>query len=147
MQRQQLWIRWLWAASLGLVLFGLAMALLNRTPVFDVFNRAIDPRFWPADIPPGVPSFQGWVYGAWGATVAGWGITVAFIVRFALSRRHAWGWWALVTGIGVWFVIDTALSALAGVWVNVGLNAFLLAVFTLPLAAGAHVWLKGNPEP
>ena len=146
MRRERLWIGWLWVASLGLVLFGLAMALLNRTPVFAVFNRAIDPRFWPAGIPQGAASFQGWVYGAWGATVAGWGITTAFVARFALPRRLPWAWWALVTGIGVWFVIDTALSVLAGVWVNVGLNAFLLAVFAIPLAAVARFWLSGSAE-
>ena len=147
MRGERFWIRWLGVASLGLVLFGLTMALLNRTPLFDVFNRAIDPRFWPAGIPPGAASFQGWVYGAWGATVAGWGLTSAFVVRFALSRRQPWAWWALVTGIGVWFVIDTALSARAGVWVNVGLNTSLLAVFAVPLAAGARFWLKGSPQP
>lgn len=140
------WLRWLWTASLGLVLFGLGMALLNRTPVFDVFNRSIEARFWPGGIPDGTGSFQGWVYGAWGATVAGWGITAAFVVRFALSRRQPWAWWALVAGIGVWFVIDTAVSALAGVWVNVGLNVLVLLVFAVPLAAGAHIWRQGDTQ-
>lgn len=144
MRGERFRIRWLGVASLGLVLFGLTMALLNRTPVFDVFNRSIDPRFWPAGAPPGVSGFQAWVYGAWGATVAGWGITAAFVVRYALPRREPWAWWALVAGIGVWYVIDTAISALSGVWINVALNSVLLIVFGVPLAAGARHWLGGG---
>jgi hypothetical protein len=147
MRRERFWIRWLSVASLALVLFGVGMALLNRTPVFDLFNRSIDYRFWPGGVPLGTGSFQGWVYGAWGATVAGWGLTAAFVVRYALRRGQPWAWWALVSGFSVWFVIDTALSALAGVWVNVGLNAFVLLVFAVPLAAGARGWLKGSPDP
>lgn len=138
------WQRWLWIVCLGLVGFGLGMAFLNRTPAFGVFNRAVDPIFWPGGSPPGTSAFQGWVYGAWGATVAGWGITAACVVRHALRRREAWGWWALVGGVGLWYVIDTAGSALARVWLNVGLNTFLLVALAVPLAAGARYWLKGG---
>jgi hypothetical protein len=129
------WCRWLWIASLILIVFGVAMALLNQTIVFATMNRLIDPVFWPAGIPDDVPAFQGWVYGAWGATVIGWGVMTAVLARFAFPRREGWAWWAMVLGIGAWYVVDTAISAVYGVWVNVILNAVLMVLFALPLAA------------
>jgi hypothetical protein len=139
------WQRWLWIASLGLVVFGGAMALLNRTIVFAAFNRGIDTGFWPAALPEGVTAFQGWAYGAWGATVAGWGLMCALLVRHAFARREAWSWWAMAASIGVWFILDTAISAANQVWANVILNTLLLVVFALPLAATRRVCLAPRP--
>jgi len=139
------WCRWLWIASLVLIAFGIAMALLNRTIAFSSMNQLIDPVFWPAGIPEGVPAFQGWVYGAWGATVLGWGVTAAAMVRFAFPRREAWAWWALTAGIGAWYIIDTAISALSGVWVNVILNTVLAIMFAIPLAATWRVSVAPAP--
>jgi hypothetical protein len=139
------WQRWLWIASLGLVLFGLAMALLNRTIAFDTVNRLIDPVFWPAGVPEGAPAFQGWVYGAWGATVIGWGLMAAALVRYALPRREAWAWWAMAAAIGAWYVLDTAISALHGVWVNVVLNTVLMVIFVIPLVATRRACLATPP--
>lgn len=129
------WQRWLWIASLGLIVFGAAMALLNRTFVFSAFNRAIDAGFWQAALPEGVPAFQGWAYGAWGATVAGWGLMCELLVRHAFAGREAWSWWAMAASIGVWYVLDTTISAVNEVWANVILNTVLLALFAIPLAA------------
>ncbi len=135
------WCRWLWIASLVLIVFGIAMALLNQTIVFATLNRSIDPVFWPAQVPGGVSAFQGWVYGAWGATVIGWGVMVAALARYAFPRREAWAWWAMAAGLGVWYVIDTAVSAMHGVWVNVVLNTVLIIMFAIPLAATCRVCL------
>jgi hypothetical protein len=55
------WCRWLWIASLLLVLLGAGMTLLNRTIAFSAMNRSIDPVFWPAGLPEGASAFQGWV--------------------------------------------------------------------------------------
>ena len=136
MSRFDFWHRWLWWVSLGLMAFGLGMAVLNRTIVFAPINRPIDSGFWVGGtIPNGVSAFQGWIYGAWGATVAGWGLTAALLVRHAFARRTPWAWWALASGIGLWFVLDTFISAAYGVLPNVVLNMILFALFALPLAA------------
>ncbi len=146
MDRFDLWRRWLWYASLGLIAFGVGMALFNRTFLFAPVNRLIDPGFWNAGIlPAGVSAFQGWIYGAWGATVAGWGLTAAFLVRHAFARHTSWAWWALAAGIGVWFVLDTAISAANQVWANVVLNTILLALFAIPLAATRRICLASRP--
>jgi hypothetical protein len=136
MSRFDFWHRWLWWVSLGLVAFGVGMAVLNRTFVFAPINRPIDAGFWNAGVlPNGVSAFQAWIYGAWGATVAGWGLTAALLVRHAFARHTAWAWWALVSGVGLWYVLDTAFSAAYGVWPNVLLNTVLLVLFALPLTA------------
>jgi hypothetical protein len=129
------WCRWLWIASLALIAFGMAMALLNRTIAFSTMNRSIDPAFWPAGAPEGASAFQAWVYGAWGATVVGWGVMAAVLARFAFPRREAWAWWALAAGIGAWYILDTAISALHGVWINATLNTVLMVIFAIPLIA------------
>jgi hypothetical protein len=136
MSRFDFWHRWLWWVSLGLIAFGLAMAVLNRTIVFAPINRPIDSGFWiGGTIPDGVSAFQGWIYGAWGATVAGWGLTAALLVRHGFARHAAWAWWALASGIGLWFVLDTLFSIAYGVLPNVVLNVILFVLFALPLAA------------
>jgi hypothetical protein len=145
MRNLTFWNRWLWVASLVLIVFGIAMALLNQTIVFSTMNRSIDPVFWPEGVPEGIPGFQGWVYGAWGATVIGWGVMVAALVRFAFSRREAWAWWAMVVGMGAWYVVDTAISAVNGVWVNVILNTVLMVMFAIPLAATCRACLAPPP--
>ncbi len=89
----------------------------------------------PRDLPDGVSDFQGWIYGAWGATVAGWGLTAALLVRHGFARHTSWTWWALASGIGLWFVLDTFFSAAYGVLPNVVLNMILFVMFALPLAA------------
>jgi hypothetical protein len=139
------WCRWLWIASLVLIVFGIAMALLNQTIVFFTINRSIDATFWPAGVPEGVTGFQAWAYGAWGATIIGWGVMAAALSRFALSRREAWAWWAMVAGIGSWYAVDTAISALHGVWVNVLLNTVLGVMFAIPLAATCRACLAPPP--
>lgn len=136
MGRFDFWHRWLWWDSLGLIVFGVGMAVLNRTYVFAPINGPIDSGFWTAGaLPEGVSAFQGWIYGAWGATVAGWGLTAALLVRHAFARHVSWAWWALASGVGLWFVLDTFFSAWYGVVPNVVLNTILVVLFMLPLAA------------
>jgi hypothetical protein len=139
------WCRWLWIASLLLIVFGAATAALNRTIAFSAMNRWIDPVFWPAGLPEGASAFQGWVYGAWGATIFGWGVMVAALARWAFPRREAWAWWTMTASISAWYIPDTVISALNGVWVNVLLNTVLMLLFTIPLAATRRDCLTRAP--
>jgi hypothetical protein len=132
----QFWQRWLFVVGLVVALFGGAMALLNGTALFDVFNRQIDPVFWAAETMPGAArSFRSWLYGAWGATVAGWGVLIVFIARYPFKRRELWSWNCLVVGLVVWYVLDTGISLYFKVYFNALFNTVLLALVTLPLGA------------
>ena len=134
--RFSFWQRWLWIVSLTITGFGIFMALLNRTTVFEIFNAQIDPIFWgEAGIPEAARQFQGWVYGVWGATVAGWGLLVALIARYPFRERQTWAWKAIVYSLLLWYVFDTGISLYFGVTFNAIFNTLLLILIAPPMIA------------
>ena len=137
MSRFLFWQKWLLALGGVIVVFGLALAVFNQTPVFDVlFNRQVNPTFWTeAEITPQIRAFQQWAYGVLGATMAGWGVFVVFIAHEPFRRRERWAWNCLAFGIGLWFMVDTTLSIAASVIFNAAFNSLLLVLVLLPLLA------------
>ena len=137
MSRFFFWQKWLLVLGSVIVAFGLALAVFNQTPVFNVlFNRQINPTFWAeADITPQIRAFQQWIYGVLGATMAGWGVFIVFIVHEPFRRRERWAWNCLAVGVGLWFVVDTALSIAANVIFNAAFNLLLVVLIAPPLLA------------
>jgi hypothetical protein len=132
--RFSFWIIWMKLAGFGLVLFGLGMTFFNATPVFDLFNQGIDPVFWTGgQLELGSLSFRTWVYGAWGATIAGWGVSLLFLVYNAFAKRERWSWFAISNGLGLWYLLDTGISAYFNVNINVIFNSFILGLLAVPL--------------
>jgi hypothetical protein len=128
------WQRWLFAVGVLISIFGILMALLSGTPIFELFNRQIDPAFWGTNsVDPNARAFQAWVYGLWGATIAGWGIFLAFIAKYPFRNKEKWAWNCLAAGLAVWFVLDTALSVYYRVYFNAVFNTVLLILVALPL--------------
>jgi hypothetical protein len=149
MRRLSLWRNWLVVLGLGLAAFGVGMTLFNNTPIFAVFNDRIDPVFWPEGIPAqGRVPFRSWVYGAWGATVAGWGLTLFFIARYPFAGRKLWAWQAVLWSLLLWYALDTGVSLRFGVTVNVILNTAILALALIPLLASRKAFARrsaGDP--
>ena len=137
MSRFLFWQKWLLMLGGVIVVFGLALAAFNQTPLFDIlFNRQINPTFWAeAEITPQIKAFQQWVYGVLGATMAGWGVFIVFIVHEPFRRRERWAWNCLAVGVGLWFVVDTALSLAANVIFNAAFNSLLVVLIAPPLLA------------
>ncbi len=128
------WQRWLLVVGLVIAAFGAVMALISGTPLFDLFNQLIDPAFWGGRTSdPAARQFQQWIYGVWGATIAGWGIFVTFIARYPFSRKEKWAWECLGLGLGIWFVLDTTLSIFYKVYFNAVFNTSLLILAGLPI--------------
>ena len=128
------WQRWLFVFSLIVAFFGIGMALLNRTLLFAVFDSQVNPAFWGVNpLPTGVNQFQGWIYGVLGATMAGWGVFLAFIVRYPFQNRERWAWNALLTGLSLWYMTDTAISLYFGVVFNAIFNTVIFILALLPL--------------
>ncbi|TET54165.1 MAG: hypothetical protein E3J64_02330 [Anaerolineales bacterium] len=145
MNRFELWQRWLVAVGLAMVAFGIVMTFLNGTALFDVFNEQIDPVFWgTATLPDGARVFQRWVYGAWGATVAGLGVLVACVAHYPFKKGEAWSRNCLVVGMGVWYVLDTGVSIWFGVYFNALFNTALLALMAIPLALTWGAFASGS---
>lgn len=128
------WQRWLFVLGLAITAFGVLLALFSGTPLFDLFNRQINPVFW--NTLEGVTAardFQGWAYGVLGATMAGWGVFITFIAHIPFKRKEKWAWDCLLAGVLLWFIIDTAMSLHFKVYFNAVFNTALLVVVMVPL--------------
>jgi len=128
------WQKWLWAVGVAIAAFGVVMVFLSGTALFDVFNSQIDPVFWGSVGPDAASAgFRQWVYGVWGSTIAGWGVTIAYLAGNAFKKRERWAWNGIVAGLLVWYVLDTLVSVLSMVYFNVGFNTALLTLAGMPL--------------
>ena len=137
----ELWRRWLLVVGVAIALFGAAMALLSTTPLFTL--APIDSAFWGSTGPdPASRDFQAWAYAVWGATMAGWGLTVAAIAVRPFAEREPWAWTTLLLGTALWFVLDTGVSAAHGVMVNVVVNCALLIAIAGPLLATRSAFMR-----
>ena len=129
------WQRWLLAVSVVVVVFGLFMALLNATSLFDLFHQQIDPVFWgDQPLPAAALAFRGWAYGVMGSVMAGWGVFFVFLTRVAFPRKERWLWYCLVLGVLVWYVPDTLISLGFGAIFNAAFNTIVLILLALPLS-------------
>lgn len=127
--------KWLVAVGVILAAFGVAMALTSGTPLFRPLQGLVDPAFWPhGSADPGTVEFRAWVYGVWGATIAGWGVAIVFVAAQAFARREPWAWHAIALGTAIWFVLDTGTSLAHGVAFNVALNVVIAVLVAVPLA-------------
>ncbi len=77
--------------------------------------------------------FQHWIYGVWGATIAGWGVFLTFISYFPFRNKEKWAWNCLSLGLLVWFVLDTSISLFYSVYFNAAFNTALLILAGLPI--------------
>ena len=126
--------RWLLALGVIIVVFGVALAFLYPTPLFDIFRAQIDPAFWGAgELTSGTALFQQWIYGVLGATMAGWGVCIAFIAAVPFKRKEKWAWNCLAIAVSLWFVVDTFLSWRFGALFNVVFNVLIFVAALVPL--------------
>ncbi len=134
MNRFFFWQSWLLVVGILIAGFGILMALTAGTPLFDLFNRQINPAFWGgAAVDSTARQFQHWIYAVWGATIAGWGIVLVYIVHYPFFRKEAWAWECVAVGVVVWYILDTLLSVYYGVFFNVAFNSVLLVAAAMPL--------------
>lgn len=73
----------------------------------------------------------------------GWGTTLLLVGRVALRRHDTELAKSLLFGLAVWLFVEAAFSARFGVWFNVGVDASVMALFTLPLVASMRAADRG----
>ena len=135
MDKFEFWQKWLLSVGFFIFLFGLFMAFLSGSPLFQVFDEGINEVFWGSgEVEGDARNFQRWVYGTWGATVAGWGVFITFLAHYPFRRKEKWSWDCMFLGLLIWFLIDTGFSLYYRVHINVILNVILLVLGILPLA-------------
>jgi|WetSurMetagenome_2_1015567.scaffolds.fasta_scaffold257611_2 hypothetical protein len=144
MAPNRLWDTWMLAVGWILVVFGILLAFANQTRLFDVvFNNQVNTVFWSSPMAPeSVVSFQRFVYGVLGMTVAGWGVFFIYVARYPFRRRERWAWTCIFAGITLWFIPDTAISAYFGVTVNVALNITIALLVYVPLIATRRLFTR-----
>lgn len=146
MDRHTFWTAWLMVVSFTMAAFGVLMVLFNQTALFAGLLGEIQRAFsLPGDASAGLVQFQAWVYGVWGATVAGFGVLAALVGGNAFARRERWARDALAGALALWYVLDTAVSLASRVWVNAAFNTIVLAGFVLPLAFTWTLFARGKP--
>lgn len=129
-----LWRNWLLAVCAMVIVFGLIIALLSWSPLFGIFNELVNGVFWNGSAPDAnTGQFALWAYGMLGATMAGWGVTLAFIVYYPYTKKERWAWNTIVIGLSLWFVIDTVVSVYTRAYFNVGVNVLLIIMAGIPL--------------
>jgi hypothetical protein len=126
-----------------IIVFGGVIALLSWTPLFTIFNGLVNSTFWPRSGPDaGAQAFMLWAYGMLGATMVGWGIFLAYIVRYPLAKKERWARDCIAIGVAVWFLIDTSMSVWMQAYFNVAINVLLVFLVAVPLLATKDLFIK-----
>ena len=148
MNKFQFWQRWLFGCSLIITGFGLCMALLNQSPLFEIFNQQVEAVFWLAGPgTAGTQAFQSWIYGVLGATMAGWGVFFAFIAYYPFKAKESWSWPCLITGVSLWYLVDTTISLYHDFVFNAIFNTIFLVALLLPVIITLKEIRRHTPVP
>ena len=67
--------------------------------------------------------------------MVGWGIFLAYMVRYPLAKKERWARDCIAIGVAAWFLIDTAVSISMKAYFNVAINMLLAILVALPLFA------------
>lgn len=127
---------WLKIAADALIVFGLATAIAAWPPAAGMLGFFADLLFWPVDGAQGVDTQAAQLLAAIGGGVmAGWGATIYLLADRLYLREPALVRGIVLTGLFVWFAIDSTGSVISGAPLNVLGNLALLAVFLVPLTA------------
>lgn len=131
---EKFWYGWLKVAAILTTVFGILMAMFNRSAVFSCINDPIGHIFNQSnEFALLVAPLQGWFISVLGATMAGWGISILFLILYPLQKKETWSWKAIMLSLIVWYSLDTFLSAKSGVYFNVLINTIFLIQFMAPL--------------
>lgn len=129
------WWRWLVAATIGVMLFGISLVLFPSL-ARQGFSLMV---FATPDF---VDSFQQeavnyitLTHGVMGAVMFGWGVGMMFTLFSQFRTGERTGWLAIAVALTAWYLPDTAISLWTGFWQNAVLNTVFILLFAIPLAA------------
>jgi hypothetical protein len=140
---EKFWYGWLKITAILVTIFGIKLALFNQTVLFNFINKPIERIFnFNPEVARLISPLQGWLVGVLGATMAGWGISMLFLIMYPLRKKEMWSWNAIMLSLVVWYLIDTTLSARSGVYLNVVINTIFLIQFLAPLLFLRNTMIK-----
>lgn len=134
------WLRWLLAATLGVMAFGLVLVHAPGLALqgFSLLVYANAGRI--ATFGMDAVAYIALVHAVLGSVMFGWGVALLFVVRGLFARGAPEGWHIVAVSVAAWFIPDTAFSLWSGFWQNAMLNAAFIVVFAVPLAATYRVF-------
>jgi hypothetical protein len=139
------WQRWLVAASVFFCVFGIVVALFPNAFFLSMWTEALARAFYDGAEPESAAAFRTFVMGPLGGTIAGSYLLQTFVAVIPFARREPWAWWATLSGLLLWFVVDSSLSISHGAAFNVWMiNLMPLIVFVLPLAATRSAFVNSS---
>ncbi|MEX0905504.1 MAG: hypothetical protein WD604_08760 [Balneolaceae bacterium] len=128
------WTKWLLFVSILYVIAGLIIAFLPDSLLFAFHTSAIEFVFFDGSMPEDANRLRSFLFGPLGATISGYFLMQAFIVRGPFQRREPWAWHAVLWPLLIWFTIDSGMSIYHGAFFNVWmLNIWTLFLVGLPL--------------
>ena len=125
------------------IIVGVEISLCVVLGLLGPLDFLVDLVFWPLDGAQSVAAPETQLVAAiLGGLLAGWGATLLLVLRHGVKEQGAegWAWRAAMTGLLVWFAVDSAGSVAAGAWANVIGNLGFLALLGVPL------WLMRRPR-
>ena len=131
---EKFWYGWLKVAATLVTIFGILLVFFNHTRGFEFLNQKIAEVFFLSpEMVMDMASLQSWMIGVIGATTAGWGLTLMYLIFVPLKRKEKWAWNAITISLALWFVLDTWISTHYGAKFNVILNIAFAMQFFAPL--------------
>jgi len=114
--RKQPFALWFRIVSVILILFGILYVFVGLKVLPVQRNVLLD-----------------WESALYGALMMGWGTTLLLIGRLAFQRDEQELKRALLIGLVIWLAGEAGASIWFGVWFNVGVDAGVFVLFTVPL--------------
>lgn len=134
------WWRWLVAATIGVMLFGISMVLAPGLirQIFSLLLYSSPHQI--ATFGTGAIAYISLVHAILGSVMFGWGVALLFTVIGPFRGGSREGWQTVAVSVTAWFIPDTAFSLWSGFWQNALLNLVFAVLFAVPLAATYRVF-------
>jgi len=140
--RFNFWQQWLYGVTIMVILLGLLMAFVVGMGMMPSISGPLEDPFYSGTMTGAEKDFRAWTFGVVGATMVGWGIMLTAIVKKPFANKERWSWAAVITGLSMWYVIDTGFSLNFHVTMNAALNT---VVFLLALVPLVFTYKEFNP--
>jgi hypothetical protein len=131
----KLWTRWLVAACLIVMFYGLALMGAPR-PMLSILSLIY---FSSSDhfmtFAEGPQNYILIAHGVLGSVIFGWGLTLLFVVTGPFQRGSSEGWRFLALSLLAWSVSETMFSIVIGSTANLFFSLAFAGLFVVPLIA------------
>lgn len=126
----------------GQVLFGHLVAFGLGSPLMAWHQDRVGLALWGhAAFGSEAAAYQTWAAGLIGGTIISYAWAMLWLTAVPLRRGERWAAWAIAIATSNWCVVDTAISLVGKVWVNVIFNLVALSSVMIPLALMVP-WLR-----